>query len=117
MILGKGFLLAHAKAKDGVLTSSAALTLFQHPITMQSGKKIRCIICLAPQNQHDHLDFLALLLQKLNDAAWCKSLFAKNSQKKAGVLHLDECRHKTYNSLTIAVRLLGKLALPYFKYF
>lgn len=39
MILGKGFLLAHAKAKDGVLASSAALTLFQHPITMQSGKK------------------------------------------------------------------------------
>lgn len=82
MIPGKGFLLAHAKAKDGVLTSSAALTLFQHPITMQSGKKIRYIICLAPQNQHDHLDFLALLLQKLNDVAWCKALFAKNSQKE-----------------------------------
>ncbi|MSV24625.1 BglG family transcription antiterminator [Selenomonas sp. WCA-380-WT-3B 3/] len=82
MILGKGFLLAHAKAKDGVLASSAALTLFQHPITMQSGKKIRCIICLAPQNQHDHLDFLALLLQKLNDAAWCKTLFTRSSQEE-----------------------------------
>ena len=82
MVLGKGVLLAHAKTKDGVLASSAALTLFQNPITMQSGKEIRCIICLAPQNQHDHLDFLALLLQKLNDAEWCKTLFTRSSQNE-----------------------------------
>lgn len=82
MILGKGVLLAHAKAKDGVLSGSAALTLFHESITMQSGRKIRCIICLAPQNQHDHLDFLALLLQKLNDAAWCHTLFTRCSQKE-----------------------------------
>lgn len=82
MVLGKGVLLAHAKTKDGVLSSSAALTLFQEPITMQSGKEIRCIICLAPQNQHDHLDFLALLLQKLNDEAWCKTLFTRSSQEE-----------------------------------
>ena len=82
MVLGKGVLLAHAKTKDGVLASSAALTLFQNPITMQSGKEIRCIICLAPQNQHDHLDFLALLLQKLNDAEWCKALFTRSSQNE-----------------------------------
>ena len=82
MILGKGVLLAHAKSKDGVLASSAALTLFQNPVTMQSGKEIRCIICLAPQNQHDHLDFLALLLQKLNDEAWCKTLFGISNQEE-----------------------------------
>lgn len=82
MILGKGVLLAQAKTKDGVLASSVALTLFRDPITMQSGKEIRCIICLAPQNQHDHLDFLALLLQKLNDAEWCKTLFNRSSQNE-----------------------------------
>lgn len=82
MVLGKGVLLAHAKTKDGVLASSAALTLFQNPIKMQSGKEIRCIICLAPQNQHDHLDFLALLLQKLNEAEWCKTLFNRSSQNE-----------------------------------
>ena len=82
MVLGKGVLLAHAKTKDGVLASSAALTLFEKPITMQSGKEIRCIICLAPQNQNDHLDFLALLLQKLNDTEWCKTLFTRNSQQE-----------------------------------
>ena len=82
MVLGKGVLLAHAKTKDGVLASSAALTLFENPITMQSCKEIRCIICLAPQNQNDHLDFLALLLQKLNDAEWCKTLFTRNSQQE-----------------------------------
>ena len=43
---------------------------------------IYSIICLAPQNQTDHLDFLALLLQKLNDTEWCKTLFTRNSQQE-----------------------------------
>lgn len=82
MILGKGVLLAHAKTKDGVIASSASLTLFHHPVMMQSGKEVRCIICLAPQNQTDHTEFLTILLQRLNDASWCQKLFSISSQKE-----------------------------------
>ena len=82
MILGKGVLLAHAKTKDGVLSSSASLTLFRNPVMMQSGKEVRCIICLAPQNQTDHTGFLATLLQRLNDASWCQEFFSIRSQKE-----------------------------------
>ncbi len=81
MVLGKGFLLAHAKSKDGVLASSASVTLFDAPFPMESGKEIRCIICLAPQNQTDHMAFLARLLQRLNDADWCERFFAVRSQQ------------------------------------
>ena len=80
MVLGKGFLLAHAKSKDGVLASSASVTLFDAPITMQGGKDIRCIICLAPKNQTDHMAFLALLLQHLNNANWCERFFSLQGQ-------------------------------------
>ena len=82
MIIGKGVLLAHAKTKDGVIASSASITLFQHPVIMKSGRDVRCIICLAPQNQTDHTGFLTLLLQKLNDESWCQKFFAVSSQKE-----------------------------------
>jgi len=68
-------------SKDGVLASSASVTLFDTPFPMESGKEIRCIICLAPQNQTDHMAFLALLLQRLNDADWCRRFFATGSQQ------------------------------------
>lgn len=80
MMLGKGIMLAHAKSEDGVLISSASLTLFSSPVPGIDGRNIRCIICLAPLNKTDHLNFLSLLLQKLNDELWCQNLFNIRSQ-------------------------------------
>lgn len=76
MLLGKEIMLAHAKSEDGVLISSAALTLFSAPVIGSDGRNIRCIICLAPMNKTDHLNFLTVLLQKLNDDFWCQKLFS-----------------------------------------
>lgn len=82
MMLGKGIMLAHAKSEDGVLISSASLTLFSLPVPGIDGRNIRCIICLAPLNKTDHLNFLSLLLQKLNDELWCQQLFMIHSQRE-----------------------------------
>lgn len=82
IIIGKGVLLAHAKTKDGVIASSASITLFHHPVIMKSGREVRSIICLAPQNQTDHTEFLSILLQRLNDESWCQQFFSISSQKE-----------------------------------
>jgi transcriptional antiterminator/mannitol/fructose-specific phosphotransferase system IIA component (Ntr-type) len=82
MLLGQGFLLAHAKPQDGVLHGSAAITLFQPGLALPDGRPIRCIICLAPEDTTSHLSFLAWLLQDLNDQQWCHDLLQINSQNE-----------------------------------
>lgn len=80
MLLGNGVLLAHAKPEDGVLSLSAAIALCRKPVQLNSGKNVRCIICLAPVDQTSHLDFLAILLQHINDTNWCDQLYKINTK-------------------------------------
>lgn len=94
MVLGKGVLLAHAKTKDGVLASSAALTLFEKPITMQSGKEIRCIICLAPQNQKRPSRFLGTATPKAERRRVVQKPVHQKQPRGTGILYLDDRRRK-----------------------
>lgn len=81
MLLGRGFLLAHARPEDGVITPAASITVFAEAITLESGKEVRCIICLAPTDQKSHLDFLKVLLEHINQPGWCEKLCAVSNQK------------------------------------
>lgn len=82
MLLGRGFLLAHAKPDDGVLNLSAAVSLCKKPIQLNSGKHIKCIICLAPVDQTSHLNFLSALLQNINDDVWCNKLYETKTKNE-----------------------------------
>ncbi len=81
MVIGKNFLLAHAKPSDGVKIKSASITLFKYPFYMDSGKSIQCIISLAPIDKDSHISFLAALLEKINNPQWCAELFSITSQE------------------------------------
>lgn len=89
MLLGNGFLLAHAKPEDGVLSLSAAIALCIKPVKLNSGKNLRCIICLAPVDQTSHLDFLAILLQHINDDNWCNRLYKMDTKHELERFLLD----------------------------
>ncbi len=82
MLLGRGFLLAHAKPEDGVLSLSVAVSLYKNSIQLASGKNIKCIICLAPTDQTSHLNFLSRLLQNINDRNWCDRLYKLKKQNE-----------------------------------
>lgn len=80
MLLGEGVLLAHAKPEDGVLSLSVAIAVCPEPVRLSSGKCAQCIICLAPVDQSSHLDFLAMLLEHINQPGWCERLYQAGSQ-------------------------------------
>jgi len=81
MLLGRGFLLAHARPEDGVKAPAASITVFGEAVPLESGKEVRCIICLAPTDQKSHLDFLKVLLEHINQPGWCEKLCAVNSRE------------------------------------
>ncbi|WP_196604273.1 BglG family transcription antiterminator [Pectinatus haikarae] len=89
MLLGKGVLLAHAKPEDGVLSLSVSIALCKNPVSLSRGKHIKCIICLAPIDQTRHLDFLAVLLQYINDDNWCDRLYQIKTQAELESFLLD----------------------------
>jgi transcriptional antiterminator/mannitol/fructose-specific phosphotransferase system IIA component (Ntr-type) len=82
MLLGEGVLLAHAKPEDGVLSLSVAIAVCPEPVRLSSGKCAQCIICLAPVDQSSHLDFLAMLLEHINQPGWCKQLYQAGTQEE-----------------------------------
>ena len=81
MLLGRGFLLAHARPEDGVQEPAASLTVFGEAVPLESGKEVRCIICLAPADRKGHLNFLKELLEHINQPGWCEKLCAVNNRK------------------------------------
>lgn len=89
MFLGKGVLLAHAKPEDGVLSLSVAVALCRGSVPLGNGKNVKCIICLAPINQTSHLDFLAMLLQHINEDDWCNKLYQMKTQHELEAFLLE----------------------------
>jgi len=89
MLLGRGILLAHARPEDGVKAAAAALTVLAHPVKLDSGRKVHCIISLAPADQSSHLDFLAALLKHINRPEWCEQLCHAGSQQALEKIMVD----------------------------
>lgn len=80
MLLGRGLLLAHARPEDGVLEPAVAVAVFASGVKLDSGKEVRCIICLAPADKSAHLDFLTALLEHINTPGWCERLCGVGNQ-------------------------------------
>lgn len=80
MLLGRGLLLAHARPEDGVLEPAVAVAVFAGGVRLDSGKEVRCIICLAPADKSAHLDFLTALLEHINTPGWCERLCGAGTQ-------------------------------------
>ena len=89
MLLGRGFLLAHARPDDGVISPAASITVFAEAVPLDSGKEVRCIICLAPTDQKGHLDFLKTLLEHINLPDWCEKICAVKSPEALEALLAD----------------------------
>lgn len=83
MAIGKGIFLAHASFNAGVNRLGANFTYFKKPFRIDGSKKdINFIVGVAPVDQKQHLNFLANLLQCVQDDGWLSKLHQVQTERE-----------------------------------